>query len=119
MRKCKKSAELEQGERLDEDTIDFYQAQLDRIDLLAPSMKTVSRPGERLSSLFASRIFGATECPLCGFIAGDAGLTQQVDRLQGSVHELVQMDPDFESIDARLQSVAIEFPNYANGFFEH
>ena len=35
-------------------------------------------------------------------------MTQQVDRLQGSVHELVQMDPDFESIDARLQSVAIE-----------
>jgi DNA repair protein RecN (Recombination protein N) len=101
-------SELEQGERLDEDTIAFYQAQLDRIDLLAPCEDSIERLERDFRRCSQAESLAQLSAHCADALLGDAGLTQQVDRLQGSVHELVQMDPDFESIDARLQSVAIE-----------
>lgn len=99
---------LEQGERLDEDTIDFYQAQLDRIDVLAPceaSIEALERDYRRCAQ---AEELAQLSAHCADALHGESGLTQQVDRLQGTVAQLVEMDADFAPIETRLQSAAIE-----------
>lgn len=100
--------ELESGERLDADEIDFVQKQLQKIDAVEPSVESIEameRDYARMSQ--AQELVELTSSCAEG-IGGDSGLNEQINFLVGRFESLAELDPGSESLLERLRSLAIE-----------
>jgi DNA repair protein RecN (Recombination protein N) len=100
--------ELERGERLDDDELDFVRKQIAKIDAVEvseASIEELERDYARMSSA-QELVAIASEC--AGALAGDQGLGDQLMAVVGRMETLAELDPASEALLERLRSLQIE-----------
>lgn len=99
---------LESGERLDEDEIEFVRKQInkiDQVDVSEDSIEALERDYTRMSSA-QELVTLAAECS--EGLAGDQGLCEQLNMIVGRYESLAVLDADSEPLLERARSVLIE-----------
>ncbi len=101
-------AELETGERLDADEIEFVRKQIQKIDAVEVSEESIEeleRDYTRMSS--AQELVGlASEC--AEGLTGEQSVNDLLGTVLARLEELAQLDPGSESLLERARSVQIE-----------
>ncbi|MFQ3225065.1 MAG: DNA repair protein RecN (Recombination protein N) [Lentimonas sp.] len=104
----KEIANLESGERLDEDEIDFVRKQInkiDSVDVSEESIEALERDYTRMSS-GQDLVTLAADCS--AGLAGDQGLCEQLNMIVSHYESLVSLDADSEPLLERARSLLIE-----------
>ncbi|MGC6423926.1 MAG: DNA repair protein RecN [Lentimonas sp.] len=104
----KEIQDLESGERLEADEIEFVQKQLNKIDAVnvsAESIETLELDYTRMSS--AQELASLASACADG-IASDQGLASQLSELSAQFEHLAQLDPASENLTQRIRSLLIE-----------
>ncbi|CAA6680148.1 MULTISPECIES: DNA repair protein RecN [unclassified Lentimonas] len=100
--------DLEKGERLDEDEIEFVRKQInkiDSVDVSEESIEALERDYTRMSS-GQDLVTLAADCS--EGLSGDQGLCEQLNMIVGHYESLVTLDAESEPLLERARSLLIE-----------
>jgi DNA repair protein RecN (Recombination protein N) len=104
----KEIKDLDSGERLDEDEIEFVRKQInkiDSVDVSEESIEALERDYTRMSSA-QDLVTLASECS--EGLTGDQGLSEQLNMLVARYESLADLDTDSQPLLERARSVLIE-----------
>ncbi|MEN8862482.1 MAG: DNA repair protein RecN [Lentimonas sp.] len=100
--------DLESGERLDADEIDFVQKQLNKIDAADVSEASIESLELDYTRMSSAQELESLASSCADGISSDAGLSQQLSELVSNFETLAELDPDSESLLERVRSLLIE-----------
>ena len=101
-------ADLETGERLDDDEIDFVQKQLNKIDSADVSEASIEALNLDYSRMSSAQELASLASVCAEGVAGDAGVCEQLSTLVAHFETLAELDPSSEPLLERIRSLLIE-----------
>ncbi len=104
----KEIAELEVGERLDPDEIDFVQKQISKIDAADVSEESIEELERDYTRMSSAQELVALASGCADGIAGDDGLSGQMSAMVGQFELLADLDSSSDGLLERMRSLLIE-----------
>jgi len=99
---------LETGERLDADEIDFVQKQIQKIDLVDVSEESIEALELDYTRMSSAQELVSLASHCAAGIAGDEGLSEQLNALVVHFETLAELDSESSSLLERVRSILIE-----------
>jgi DNA repair protein RecN (Recombination protein N) len=100
--------ELEKGERLDEDEIDFVRKQINKIDSVDVSEESIEDLEREYSRMSSGQELVSLAAGCAEGLSGDQGLSEQLNLIVGHFESLAELDADSEPLLERARSLLIE-----------
>lgn len=101
-------AELETGERLDEDEIDFVRKQINRIDAVEVSEESIAGLERDYSRMSQAQELAGLASGCADGLSGDAGVSSQLANVLASMESLAELDEASACLLERTRSLLIE-----------
>jgi DNA repair protein RecN (Recombination protein N) len=104
----KEIEDLESGERLDQDEIDFVRKQINKIDSVGVSEDSIEALERDYTRMSRGQDLVTLAADCSAGLSGDQGLSEQLSMIVGHYESLVALDADSEPLLLRARSVLIE-----------
>jgi|SaaInlStandDraft_1057018.scaffolds.fasta_scaffold00703_14 DNA repair protein RecN (Recombination protein N) len=104
----KEIEDLESGERLDQDEIDFVRKQINKIDSVGVSEDSIEALERDYTRMSRGQELVTLAADCSAGLSGDQGLSEQLSMIVGHYESLVALDADSEPLLLRARSVLIE-----------
>ncbi|MGB0415841.1 MAG: DNA repair protein RecN [Coraliomargarita sp.] len=101
-------AELEAGERLDEDEIGFVRKQINKIDVVEVSEESISELERDYSRMSQAQELAALAAGCADGLSGDSGVAPQLTNVLASMESLAELDEASAPLLERIRSLLIE-----------
>lgn len=108
--------DLSDKERLSQDEIDFYQSQIDKINIINPSVESIQELEENFARIANSQEINLLFSHLESSFQGDSGIIASIQNLMKPACQLSKLLPSTSSLVQRLDSLIIETQDLASEY---